>query len=95
MLPKVDERYLGALLGSAGRSIANQPGAKRVVARMKLADSIEDFAYVLQGLDLGVGAAARQTIWEAAADKGRWRETHATLLRSAEQHLIERFSASS
>lgn len=95
MPPKVDARYLNALLGSAGKSIASQPGAKRVVARMKLAASPEDFTYVLQGVDFGLDASARDAIWQAAADKDHWREAHATLLRSAEHHLIERFSASS
>lgn len=92
---KVDDRHLAALLGSAGKSIAGLPGAKRVVARLKLADSPQDLAYLLQSVDLGVDEPARRTIWEAAADESRWRETHATLLRSAEQHLIDRFSPSS
>lgn len=92
---KVDDRHLHALLGSAGKSIAALPGAKRVLARMKLADSPADFVYVLQSVDLGVDERARRTIWEAAADESRWREAHAALVRSAEQQLIERFSPSS
>jgi len=95
MPAKVDARYLHALLGSAGKSIASQPGAKNVVARMKLAASPEDFAYVLQNVDLGLDRSARDIIWEAAANKTKWREAHATLVRSAELHIIERFSASS
>ena len=91
----VDDRHLHALLGSAGKSIAALPGAKRLVARLKLAGSPEDLVYVLQSVDLGVDEPARRTIWRAAADKERWQETHATLLRSAELHLIERFSPSS
>lgn len=95
MADKVDDRHLHALLGSAGKSIASAPHAKETIARMKLVDSPEDLAYVLQSVDLGLANAARQVIWEAAADKDRWRETHATLMRSAELHLIERFHASS
>lgn len=95
MQQKVDVRHLRALLGTAGKSIASQPGASHVVARMRLAHSPEDLAYILQNVDLGVDEPARRTIWEAAADKDTWRETHAVLLRSAEQQLIERFSPSS
>jgi hypothetical protein len=91
---KTDDRHLAGLLGSAGKSIASLPGAKRVVARLKLAHSPEDLTYLLQSVDLGVDESARRTIWEAAADTQRWRETHALLLRSAEQHLIDRFSPS-
>jgi hypothetical protein len=94
MTVKVDEKHLRALLGSAGKSIAGLPGAKRVVAQIKQASSPADLASLLQSVDLGVDEPARRTIWEAAADEERWRETHATLLRSAEQALIERFSAS-
>lgn len=95
MMEKVDQRHLHALLGTAGKSIAALPGAKRVVARMKLVESPRDFAYMLQSVDLGVDEAARKTIWEAALDEDRWRETHATLMRSAEQQLVERFYSSS
>ena len=91
----VDERYVNALLGSAGKTIAGLPGARRVVARMKLADSPEDFAYVLQSVDLGVDEMARRAIWEAATDAQRWREAHALLVRAAEQSLVDRFSPSS
>lgn len=94
MKEKIDDRHLHALLGSAGKSIAGLPGAKRVVARLKLASSPEDLAYLLQSVDLGVDEPARRTIWEAAADDERWKETHAILLRSAEQHLVDRFSPS-
>lgn len=92
---KVDDRHLKALLGSAGKSIAQLPRAKDVVAKIKLARSPQDFAYLLQNVDLGMDEPARQTIWAAACDKDRWEETHATLLRSAEMHLVERFHASS
>lgn len=94
-MTKVDERHLRALLGSAGKSIASQPGAKGVVDRMRLARSSADLAHVLQGIDLGLENAAREVIWEAATDDTRWRETQALLVRSAEQHIVERFSASS
>lgn len=94
-MQKVDEKHLRALLGTAGKSIAHLPGAKTVVARMKAARSPEDLAYVLQSVDLGVEEPARRVIWEAATDREHWRETHAVLLRSAELHLIDRFSSSS
>lgn len=94
-MKKVDERYLRALLGSVGKTIASQPGAKGVVDRMRLARSPADLAVVLQGVDLGLDAAGREAIWEAATDDERWREAHALLVRSAEQHIVERFSASS
>lgn len=90
----VDERYLHALLGTAGKSIAALPGGRRVVARLKMAESPQDVAYVLQSVDLGVDEAARRAIWEAATDEARWRATHAALLRSAEQQLTDRFSPS-
>lgn len=93
--PPVDARYLHALLGSAGKNIAAAPGAKDVVARMKHAKSREDLAYVLQSVDLGLDEPARHVIWDAALDREKWRETHAVLVRSAEQHLIDRFSPSS
>lgn len=91
----VDERHLRALLGSAGKTIASLPGAKGVVAKMKLVKGPEDLAYILQGVDLGLAEPARQVIWRAAVDRDRWRETHAILMRSAEQQLIEKFHASS
>jgi hypothetical protein len=91
----IDERHLKALLGSAGKSIAGQPGAKGLVARIRLAASPQDLTYVLQNMDLGLEEPARRAIFEAAADKERWRETHALLLSSAERQLVERFHASS
>lgn len=94
-MEKIDDRHLHALLGTAGKSIAQLPGAKRVVARIKLARSPRDLAHLLQSVDLGVDEPARKTIWEAASDADRWLEVHATLLRSAELHLVERFHASS
>ena len=94
-MDKVDDRHLNALLGTAGKAIAKLPGAKRVVARMRLAETPRDFAYLLQSVDLGVDERARRTIWEAASDEERWREVHAALVRSAEQQLVDRFSSSS
>jgi hypothetical protein len=95
MADKVDKKYLGALLGSAGKSIADQAGAKAVVARMKLAASAQDLTYLLQNMDLGLDEPAMRVIWEAAADPAKWKETHALLVSSAERHLIEKFHASS
>lgn len=94
MLEKVDDRHLHALLGIAGKRIGSLPGAKRVVARMRLVDTPRDFAYLLQSVDLGIDERARRTIWEAATDEARWREVHATIVRSAEQQLTDRFSPS-
>ena len=92
MVEKVDERHVGALLGTAGKAIASMPGAKNLVARMREADSPERLARMLQGLDLGVDEPARATIQDAVLDERGWREAHALLVRSAEQQLIERFS---
>lgn len=95
LVGKVDARHLKALLATAGKSIAQSPGAKGVVARLKLATGPQDLAYLLQNVDLGVDEPARQAIWAAAVDAEHWRETHALLVRSAEQHITERFHASS
>lgn len=94
MTEQIDERHLNGLLSTAGKSIAGLPGAKRVVARMKLAESPQDLAYLLQSVDLGVDEAARKAIWQAACDEARWREVHAVLMSSAERQLTERFSPS-
>lgn len=93
MTEKVDERHVGALLGTAGKAIASLPGAKNLVARLREAESPETLSRMLQGLDLGVDEPARTTIQNAVRDQERWREAHATLVRSAEQQLIERFSS--
>ena len=89
-----DEAHLNALLGSAGKRIASQPGAKDLVERIRTADSSEDLASFLRSVDLGLEPPARDAIVDAA-ESTRWREVHATLVRSAEQQLIDRFSASS
>lgn len=93
MTDKVDERHVGALLGTAGKTIASLPGAKNLVARLREAETPESLARLLQGLDLGVDEPARATIQQAVRDEGRWREAHALLVRSAEQQLIDRFSS--
>ncbi|HEX2021823.1 MAG TPA: hypothetical protein VHH36_03870 [Candidatus Thermoplasmatota archaeon] len=94
MREPTDDRHLVALLGTAGKAIASLPGARRVVARLKDAGSPSDFAALLQSVDLGVDEPARATIVNAARDGARWREVHATLVRSAEQQLTDRFSPS-
>ena len=93
MTEKVDERHVGALLGSAGKAIASLPGAKNLVAKLREAESPESLSRMLQGLDLGVDEPARATIQDAVRDEERWKEAHALLVRSAEQQLIERFSS--
>ena len=90
----MDPNHLQALLGSAGKHIASLPGAKRVVARMRVADSPQDLSFLLQSVDLGLEEPARQAIVTAARDEDRWRDVHALLLRSAEQQLVDRFSPS-
>lgn len=90
-----DERHLQALVSTAGKHIAELPGARRVVARMRNADSPEDLSFLLRSVDLGLADPARQAVVDAAADEGRWREVHASLVRSAEAQLTEKFSPSS
>lgn len=94
MSDKVDERHVGALLGSAGKAIASLPGAKNLVARLREARDPQSLARMLQGLDLGVDEPARHAIQRAVLDEDRWQEAHATLVRSAEQQLTDRFSPS-
>jgi hypothetical protein len=93
MTDKVDERHVGALLGTAGKTIGSLPGAKNLVARLREAESPESLSRLLQGLDLGVDEPARAAIQGAVRDGERWREAHALLVRSAEQQLIDRFSS--
>lgn len=91
----IDESHLPALLSTAGKHIAELPGARRVVARMRAVDSAKDLSFLLQSVDLGLDEPARQSIVQAAQDDARWREVHATIVRSAEQQLTDRFSSSS
>lgn len=86
---------LQALLGTAGKNIAHLPGARRLVARLRVADSPQDLGAILRDLDIGLDTDARERVIGAATDGENWREAHATLLRSAEQQLTDRFSASS
>lgn len=94
-MKNVDPAHLQALLASAGKHIAALPGAKRVVARMRVADSPEDLSYLLQSVDIGLDEPARRLIVAATKDEERWRDAHAALVRSAEMHLTEKFSPSS
>ncbi len=88
--------HLPGLLGSVGKSLAHAPQAKETVAELKRAETRKDFMAFLTAHDtsLGVDKPARDAIMDAARDEAQWRETHAQLLRSAEQQLIERFSSS-
>lgn len=91
----VDAKHLQALLAATGKHIAELPGARRVIARMRVADSPEDLSFLLQSVDMGIEEPARRMVLEAARDEAQWEEVHATLVRSAEQHLTDRFSPSS
>lgn len=93
MIP--EDAHLNALLGSAGKTLAAQPAAKELVARFRTADSREDLRELIRTVDLGLGDRACDAIMSAVDDGERWREVHATLVRSAEQQLIERYSPSS
>lgn len=92
---KVDEKHLQALLATTGKHIAQLPGARRVVARMRVADSPQDLSFLLQSVDMGIEEPARRMVLEAARDEAQWEQVHAMLVRSAELHLTERFSPSS
>ena len=89
-----DPSTLPGLLGSAGKSLASLPGARRVVERLKHADSPQALAGLLQSIDLGLDEPARSVIADAAMDPARWRDVHALLVRSAEATLHDRFSSS-
>lgn len=93
MPPRVDARHLMGLLGTAGKSIARQPQARALVARVRDARSPADLARVLRGLDLGVEPEARRVVTDALAAGPRWEATRAALSRSAEQSLEERFDS--
>lgn len=95
MPDKVDPKHVPALLASAGKTIAALPGAHTLVTRVREVRSPEALRDLLQSIDLGMDEPARQAVQEVAGDEEQWRDAHATLLRSAEQHLIERFSSSS
>lgn len=93
MAEKLDERHLAGILGSMGKSIAAMPEGKRVVDQLREAHSEEDFLFLLRSADLGVDEPARRMVLDAAADDRRWEDVRATLLRSAELQLTERFSS--
>lgn len=90
----VADRHVQALIATAGKHIGALPGAKRLVARMRVADSPEDLSFLLQSLDLGLERAAKDRIVDAARSDATWREVHATLVRSAEQELTDQFNPS-
>lgn len=87
----VDERHLPALLGTAGKSIAAMPEGARVVDQLRKARSRDELLFLLRGADLGLADPARAVITEAAAQD--WKDVRATLVRSAELQLHERYSA--
>lgn len=88
---EVDERHLTGLLGTAGKSIAAMPEARRVVDQLRDAHSRDDLMFILRSADLGVDEPAREMIRDAAAK--HWEDVRATLLKSAELQLHERFNA--
>lgn len=93
MTEKVDERHLTGILGTVGKSIAAMPEARRVVARMRDADSPEDLLFVLRSADMGVDEPARRLVCDAATDERQWEEVKSALVRSAELQLTERYSS--
>lgn len=88
--------HLPGLLGAAGRAIAHAPQAKERVEALRRVRDRDAFLSFLEReeVDLGVDRPAAQRILDAARDEHGWREAHATLLRSAEQQLVDRFSSS-
>lgn len=93
MADKVDARHLAGILGTVGKAIAAMPEGKRVVEQVKEAHSPEDLLFVLRSADMGVDEPARRLVWDAATDARHWEEVRATLLRSAELQLTERYSS--
>lgn len=92
----MDERNLPGLLGSVGKSLAYTPQARETVRELKAVETREGFLGFLDAYrdKLGVDEPAAQLIRDAAMDAHRWKDAHASLLRSAEQQVIERFSPS-
>jgi hypothetical protein len=90
------DKHLPGLLGAAGKAIALSPQAKARVAELRHVEDREAFLRYLarEEVDLGVDQPAVEAIREAAGDEARWKDTHAALLRSAEQQLTERFHSS-
>lgn len=87
----VEPRHLQGLLGTAGKSMAAMPDGKRIIERLREADSRDDFLFVLRSADLGVDAPAREVIQDEAWR--RWQDVKATLLQSAELQLQERYDS--
>ena len=89
----VDDKHLVGLLGTAGKAIAAMPEGKRVVESLRKARSKDDLLFVLTSADLSLAAPARKVITDAAS--ADWKALQASLLRSAEMQLVERYHASS
>jgi hypothetical protein len=88
---EVEPRHLQGLLGSAGKSLAAMPDGRRIVERLRAADSKEDLLFILRSADLGVEPPARDVIQDAATRD--WEDVKATLLMSAELQIHERYSS--
>jgi len=93
MAGRVDPKHLAGLLGTAGKAIAAMPEGKRVVDEVRRAATRDDLLFVLRSADLGLDDPAADTVRRAAADAKHWEEVKATLLRSAELQLTERYSS--
>jgi hypothetical protein len=91
MASDVELRHLPGLLGTAGKSLAAMPDGKRIVERLREADSREDLLFILRSADLGLAEPAREVIHEEAWR--RWQDVKATLLQSAELQLHERYDS--
>jgi hypothetical protein len=89
--PEVEPRHLQGLLGTAGKSLAAMPDGKRIVERLRDADSRDDLLFILRSADLGVDPPAREVIQDEA--RRSWQGVKATLLQSAELQLHERYDS--
>lgn len=90
---EIDVKHLTGILGSVGKSIAAMPEGRRVIDRMRRADSSDDLVFLLRSAELGVAPPAQKLVLDAAGDERQWEDVRSTLLRSAELQLTERYSS--
>lgn len=93
MAENVDPKHLTGILGTVGKNLAAMPEGKRVVAELREAHSSEDVVFLLQSAQLGIEDPAKEMVLHAVQDEAQWEEIRATLLRSAELQLTERYSS--
>ena len=91
MRSSVSDKHLVGLLGTAGKAIAGMPEGPRVVETLRKARSRDDLLFVLRGADLSLAEPARKVVTDAARED--WEGVRASLLRSAEMQLVERYHA--